>query len=350
MVKNEAHVVERALRSAKPLVDAWLVVDTGSTDGTRTVVERAMEGLPGKVVDRPWKNFGANRTETLELARELGDYALVLDADDTFDYPDGARWPELDLPGYLLTVRDAGVNYHRLHLLRLDADWRYVGVVHEYAHSDTAGQPGIVTGIEYVRHYDGARWKDPGKYLKDAGVLAKALAEDPGNARTVFYLAQSYRDAGVLEEALKYFRQRVTMGGFPEEVYVAQLWAARIRSKLGAPKEEIWTEFLRAYQLRPTRHEALVDLAEACRKTEDYGLAHMFACRADELPPSGDSLFVEVGSRVWRPRDERAIAAYYLGFHEESRRINEALLADPKVPESEKPRIRDNLAFTKPKA
>jgi glycosyltransferase involved in cell wall biosynthesis len=356
MVKNEAHVVARALESARPLVDAWVVVDTGSTDATREVVARAMQGLPGKIVDRPWRNFGANRTETIELARTFAfdatgaaDYALVLDADDELVHPPGAKWPLLDLAAYLLTVRDAGITYQRLHLLRLSLAWRYEGVVHEYAHSDDAGadSPGLVTGIEYVRHPDGARWKDPGKYLKDAALLLGWLAEHPDDPRAVFYLAQSYRDAGVDDEAIVHFKRRVTLGGFPEEVYVAQLWAARLRARLGAPKEEIWVEFLRAHSLRPSRHEALVDLAELCRKLGDYALAYLFACRADAMPPSGDTLFVEVAAETWRPRDERAIAAHYLGYTEEAARIDEALLADATVPETEKPRIAENLAFAR---
>ncbi len=356
MVKNEAHIVARALESAKPLVDAWVVVDTGSTDDTREVVLRTMADIPGKLHESPWKNFGANRSETLELARDLVlengercDYALVLDADDELVHPPGAKWPELNLPAYLLTVRDSGVTYQRLHLLRLSLSWRYEGVVHEYAHSDAPGADasGLVTGIDYVRHPDGARWRDPGKYLKDAALLSAWLVEHADDARAVFYLAQSYRDAGVLDEAVAQFERRVKLGGFPEEVYVAQLWAARLRARLGAPKEELWVAFLRAYSLRPTRHEALVDLAELCRKLGDYALAYMFACRAETMPPSGDTLFVEVASEGWRPRDERAVAAYYLGYREESARLGELLLADTTVPESEKPRLRENLAFAR---
>lgn len=347
MVKNEAHVVARALESAKPLVDTWVVVDTGSTDETREVVKRTMAGMPGQLVDREWRNFGENRSETLALARPLADYALVLDADDELVHPAGAKWPVLDLPAYLLTVRDAGVTYRRLHLFRSALPWRYLGVLHEYPHCDAAGPPGLVTGIEYVRHHDGARWNDPGKYLKDAVTLLAWVKAHPQDARATFYLAQSYRDAGVFDEALLHFERRVAMGGFPEEVYVAQLWVGRLRARMGAPKEVLWAEFLRAHALRPTRHEALVDLAELCRKTGDPALAYLFAARADEMPPSGDALFVEVAAETWRARDERAIAAYYMGRLDESARLNEALLEDPRVPDGERARLRENLGFAR---
>ena len=33
IVKNEAHVIERCLSAARPLIDAWCIVDTGSAAG-----------------------------------------------------------------------------------------------------------------------------------------------------------------------------------------------------------------------------------------------------------------------------------------------------------------------------
>ena len=44
IVKNEAHVIARCLASARPLVDAWCIVDTGSSDGTQDKVRELMAG------------------------------------------------------------------------------------------------------------------------------------------------------------------------------------------------------------------------------------------------------------------------------------------------------------------
>jgi glycosyltransferase involved in cell wall biosynthesis len=86
IVKNEAHVIARCLASARPLVDAWCIVDTGSSDGTQDKVRELMAGVPGTLHERPWKNFGHNRSEALELARTEGcDYLLFIDADEWFD-------------------------------------------------------------------------------------------------------------------------------------------------------------------------------------------------------------------------------------------------------------------------
>ena len=80
IVKNEAHVIERCLASARPLIDAWCIVDTGSSDGTQGKIGELMAGIPGTLHERPWKNFGHNRGEALDLARanpfpHLGEFA-----------------------------------------------------------------------------------------------------------------------------------------------------------------------------------------------------------------------------------------------------------------------------------
>src|ERR1043166_3017834 len=52
IVKNEAPVIRRCLDSVRPLIDAWTIVDTGSTDGTQDVVCDALRDLPGQLHER----------------------------------------------------------------------------------------------------------------------------------------------------------------------------------------------------------------------------------------------------------------------------------------------------------
>ena len=40
IVKNEAHVIARCLASVRPIIDYWVIVDTGSTDGTQDAIHR----------------------------------------------------------------------------------------------------------------------------------------------------------------------------------------------------------------------------------------------------------------------------------------------------------------------
>src|SRR5580693_3844786 len=119
IVKNEAAVVERCLRSVKPHVHAWAIVATGSGEGTQDIVRWIMADLPGELIDRPWVDFATNRNEALELARKHGDYALVIDADDVFETDANFAWPELNAPGYLLEIIFAELRYRRIALANL---------------------------------------------------------------------------------------------------------------------------------------------------------------------------------------------------------------------------------------
>src|SRR5262245_40841050 len=95
IVKDEAHVIRRCLDSVRPLIDSWVIVDTGSTDGTQDIIRTHFADLPGELFERPWKDFAHNRTEALELARGRAGYVLVMDADDRVTLPKDFALPAL---------------------------------------------------------------------------------------------------------------------------------------------------------------------------------------------------------------------------------------------------------------
>jgi glycosyltransferase involved in cell wall biosynthesis len=76
ITKNEAENIVRCLRSV-PFAHEWVVVDSGSTDGTP---ERARE-LGARVVSTAdWPGFGPQKNRALDAA--TGDWVLSLDADE----------------------------------------------------------------------------------------------------------------------------------------------------------------------------------------------------------------------------------------------------------------------------
>src|SRR5690606_31494452 len=79
IVRNETSVIERCLKSVRPFIDCWSIVDTGSSDGTQQLVRAYLADLPGELHERVWQDFGHNRSEALTLARPWGDYLFVID-------------------------------------------------------------------------------------------------------------------------------------------------------------------------------------------------------------------------------------------------------------------------------
>lgn len=343
IVKDEAPVIERCLRSVLPFVDAWTVIDTGSSDNTPQLVESILGHLPGQVHFRPWRNFAENRSEAFELNRSLADYHLVIDADDRLEAAPGFQIGDLKADWYSLRVHFHEVRYHRPQLFRSALAWRYKGVVHEYADCPEATVPGFLNGLEYkVGFGEGARSRNPGKYLEDAQLLEKALAEEPDEPRNVFYLAQSYRDAGLLQKAADVYGRRCLLEGWAEERYVAHLERARLLRRLQTP-ELVTTELLLAYQLNPNRAEAPTELAQFYRERGQWNLSYLFAARAAELKMPVEGLFLEESAYRWRAQDELAVAEFYTGRFGQARERNRQLLLDVTVPESDRQRLQNNL-------
>ncbi len=77
IVRNEEAVLKRCLESVAPAVDEIILVDTGSTDGTKEIAAQFTD----KIYDFAWvDDFAAARNASFSKA--AGDYILWLDADD----------------------------------------------------------------------------------------------------------------------------------------------------------------------------------------------------------------------------------------------------------------------------
>jgi glycosyltransferase involved in cell wall biosynthesis len=348
IVKNEAPILARCLESVLPLVTRYSIVDTGSTDGTQDVIRKALAGFSGEIHERPWKDFGHNRTEAIALARGKADYNLVIDADDILSWPEGFTMPALDRDLYDLEVEDAGIFYWRSHLFRNDLPFQYVGVLHEWLEPIAGCNRGKIEGLRYHRLDGGARSRDPEKFRKDAAVLNAALVRDPKNTRYVFYLGQSYRDAGDFAEAAKAYKKRSTMGGWAEEAWYALFECARMTEWL-KQHDRVAGAYLAAYNARPERAEPLCELARYLRMYGFPAAAYPIARMASEIPKPTEGLFVEDAVYAWRARDELAIAAYYVGRFQEGFAINDILLTSSELPETECARVEQNRALCRAK-
>ncbi|MBX3212789.1 MAG: glycosyltransferase [Labilithrix sp.] len=345
IVKNEEAVLADCLASVRPLLSAWVIVDTGSTDRTREIAREVLADVPGEVVDRAWKNFGHNRSEALDIARDRGDYSLVIDADDTLQFAPNLELAPLTLDCYTLPIRYGATSYNRVQLLRNERRWRYEGVIHEYPACDGPTTRGHIADINYIIGRRGARAKDPERFKRDAELIEAALVEEPDNRRYTFYLGQSYRDAQMPEKALEAYARRATMGGWEEEVFYSLLEVAKLHERLRHPFDVVHAAYLRAYESRPRRAEPLYELARYCRFEKRFALACAYASVACETKRPDDSLFVAESVYEWRAKDELAVAAYHTGRFDLGKACNEQLLAASALPDSESKRVRDNLGW-----
>jgi tetratricopeptide (TPR) repeat protein len=355
IVRDEAHILRRCLGSVKSHVDSWLIVDTGSTDGTPELVQSELQGLPGELHERPWRGLAESRNEALALAqnycprrRRRADHLLFLDADEVWRPGPGFVWPELGADAYLVAheLRTSGVFYYRVQLVRAELPWRYTGVAHDVLRAGGRCRTERLETVTVQDLFDGARNRDARqKYEADARVLAEALRQEPDNARYAFYLAQSYRDAGQFGEAAAAYARRVRMGGWPEEVWYCLYQLAVLSERAGAAPAQVLAAYRRACAYRPQRAEPLVAAARYCRRRGDHARAFAFSAEALAVPLPSDILFVERAAYRWRALDEYCVAAYYLGRYQDSLDAAVRLLGAGQLPAAERARVEANRDF-----
>jgi hypothetical protein len=318
IVKNEESVIERALRSAIPFISTYVIVDTGSTDRTKEIIRTTMADISGIVVDRPWVNFGANRSEALALCDAYMDWAIMLDADDTLAgvVPPADTWTNPAIGGFLISIQHGNIHHNRIQIFRTKIGWRYEGAVHEFPTCDNATVAILPPETYMETRCEGSRSTDNQKYLKDALLLEAELLKNVTH-RTIFYLAQSYRDAGISDMAIKNYQRYIDLsGGWVQEYYMSIVNILELTTEPTTQLALTW----RAIELCPDRVEAPYTLVHKHRNTgvpltqQHYAIARAVTNRT----VSRTHLFANPALYTWAMDDELAIVAYYTGHFRES--------------------------------
>ncbi len=351
IVKNEAVVIRRCLDSVLPFIDYWVIVDTGSTDGTQEIIRAHLPDVPGELYERGWVDFATNRSEALALAQGKADYVLIIDADDVLDTVPGHAIPlEFMQDAYTVEIADGGVLYRRTQLVRSALPWRYAGVLHEFITCGTARPAVPLPVFRMLRKHDGARQRDPDTYRRDAALLEETVRTEADPflaARYRFYLAQSYYDRQQWEKALENYRLRAELGFWREEVFVSLYRMAQIMDRLKHSPPEIIETYLRAASAQPGRAEALHALSKFCRLSGLYEEGLRYAEKALQLKPPSDGLYVESWIYDVGVLDEYAANAYWCGRYWDSLDANLRILATGKLPLKNVPRTVANAQYAR---
>ncbi len=342
IVKNERETIRRSIQSVKKHIHSWIIVDTGSTDGTQEEIRRLLADLPGELHERPWVDFGHNRNEALRLARGKGDYLLFIDADEELVSPEGASLPPLDLDYYTALHRLGNYSFERVLLIANQEEWAWVGVVHETlahpnAHVLQKGHLDRLYKLCPPRNVEAGIQK----VLRDAELLEVAHRKDPQNPRTVFYLAQSYFEGRKYEQAHHYYELRAGMGGWDQEIYWSRFRKALILEyHLQAASSVFVPLYWKAYQFRPTRIEALYYLARFHAQQGQATQAIEILERAEATPRSDDAVLVEHWMIDWGVLLLHYSCAKALGRTAVAKALVDKLLREPHLPQKQREAVQ----------
>ena len=320
IVKNESKIIRRLLESVASIIDAYCICDTGSTDNTVELIEDffTSKGIPGKIPREPFRDFAHNRSFALKQCESMPvDYILLLDADMIFQLGTGVS-PEdfkrgLTHDAYHMFQGTDTFYYKNARLVRNRIGASYWGVTHEYLKTPDGTKYGLIDKPRAFINDVGDGGSKADKFERDIRLLLKGLEDNPNNDRYTFYLANSYRDHGDHDLAIDYYKKRIEIGGWQEEVWHSYYSIGKCYKAKGDMLNAVhW--LMEAYQYFPKRIENLYEIISYYRQIGKNQIAYMFYIMAMKqvlLNPNPDYLFLQRDVYDYKLDYEFSIIGYY---------------------------------------
>jgi len=320
IVKNESKIIRRLLESVAPVIDAYCICDTGSTDDTITIIEDFFmsKGIPGKIPREQFLNFAHNRSFALKQCESMPvDYILLLDADMIFQLGAGVTAVDfkrgLTHDAYHMFQGTDTFYYKNARLVKNRIGACYWGVTHEYLKTPHGSSYGLIEKPRAFINDIGDGGSKADKFERDIRLLLKGLEDNPNNDRYTFYLANSYRDHGDHDLAIEYYKKRIEIGGWQEEVWHSHYSIGKCYKAKGDMVNAVhwWME---AYQYFPKRVENLYEIITHYRQIGKNQIAYMYyvmALKQTLLNPTPDYLFLQRDIYDYKLDYEFSIIGYY---------------------------------------
>ena len=276
IVKNEEGVIERCLQCISKFADEIVMIDTGSTDKTKSI---AAAFPKVKVYDSEHFTkdthysdfrFGVARNESIRKC--TGDWVIWWDADDQIDEKGAARIRELAETSrdrlYVFLIEHGGLYFEHCRMfpngcgIFFDEEHG----CHEYI-SITGGLPMVPVRDVVIRH---APAKKSGPSDRNLAILEKDhFKRGMNDSRTLFYLANTYREHGRHVEAAQFYDKYLAVSQWMEERFFARYYKSVSLTALG--------------KLEEARQECFRAMAEDLRFAEPYCQIGEIHLMRDEL-------------------------------------------------------------------
>ena len=207
IVKNEEKILEKCIASVAPIIDEYIIVDTGSSDSTKELIQKY-----GELHEIPFTNFVDTKNKALKLA--TSDYILFMDADETIiaglEYLKEHAESGTDcVYAKVVEGKDNHIynTYLRARLWKNNGKWKFEG---PYVHEVIVGEGNSISDyrVEVLHdhsHRDAASY--PARFENYVKLLSKYLSEHPKDSRATYYLGRTQQDLGHVQEAIYHYKQ-----------------------------------------------------------------------------------------------------------------------------------------------
>lgn len=298
MVKNAGDNLRDVLQQNLPYIDRWTILDTGSTDNTIDIIKDVLKDKNGDLYCEPFINFRDSRNRCLDLAGRSCKYNIMLD--DTYILKGDVRkflnYLRSDQFGdsYSIMVKSYDMVYGSNRITKTENKLRYVYKLHEII--QTENNKCVQIPFEEMNIYDYSN-----EYMEerttrrkdyDIKVLKQEIKDNPNIPRHLYYIAQTYKEMKEYKKAVKYYQKRTehSVEGYDEEVYDSYLlWGYVGHTELNYEWEDVMKLYMKSYEYKPSRPDALYFIGEYYLKNNNFQLAYQYLKKAFEIGYPVDS-------------------------------------------------------------
>ncbi|MCC3372455.1 glycosyltransferase [Cohnella sp. REN36] len=324
IVKNEEDTIGRCLSSVAEAVDEIIIVDTGSTDGTKSVVEP----FHARIYDFQWiDHFAAARNFAFSLATK--DYIFWLDADDVL--MEDNRDKLIALKATLdPNVDSVTMDYHlafdefgkvsssvkRNRLVKRTNQFRWIGAVHEYLEVWGNIYNSDIAVTHKSIHHDSDR---------NINIYEKRLANGESfSPRDLYYFANELLDHKQYERAIAFYEKFLaTKQGWIEDNISACGKMADCYHQLENHQKELESS-LRSLQYDSPRAEFCCRLGYHFLRNREIRTAIFWYNLATTVVPSEEQLgFHNVACSTWLPHLQLCVCYDQIGEYSMAYQHNE---------------------------
>jgi tetratricopeptide (TPR) repeat protein len=266
IVKNESKIITRLFDSVINIIDCYCICDTGSDDNTIEIIQNYFreKGVPGKIIQEPFQNFCHNRNFALQSCIGMSDFILLLDADMILDNKTFDKNVLNTADAFHLFQGSESFYYYNVRIIRNNGLFLYTGVTHEIInYPNNTLLKTLDKEVIFIKDYGDGGCKS-NKYERDIKLLTDGINKEPLNDRYHFYLANSYYDTGKYNEAIEFYKKRIELGGWKEEIWYSYYRIGLSYMKLNKMSEALWHWF-EGYNFYPERFEGLYEIIKFYR-------------------------------------------------------------------------------------
>ena len=378
--KNKEIIIKEILESVVSIIDYLIICDVGSTDNSSKIILNFFKEhtISGELYYDDWKGLDINKTLLFDRCYKKGDYILYLD--DT-----NILCGNLKL--FFNETKSGKKKYYAIHkngsninkvefLFNANYKWKFCGLLYNKTKCLDLDENNNMNDDNIYNDIDGDGNEDDdllnqkfylisknneinsiniNKYYDDALKLREqffnTLIDDPDNlnSHSIFYIAQSYRDANKFEQSIQYYSLYTKLNNInKEELFESYMNLSRLHIKYNKFPNKIIEYYINAINLFNDRAEPFYELGTYFNKIKNYEDAYNFFINAKEKDfekvKNKYKLCINENCYNKYIYDELSVCCYYLEKYEEGL-FYLVQIIDDKDFISHKERLLTNLNF-----